>query len=203
MNECCAVIIEPGVQADPLAPAPNTEIIDALKHAAQSANLTCEPQIAPSGAVVFTVPSMNHVFALTLRMRLYVRPTLDLFMGVGWGAADASLKIDDGGWQAAHQALRDVHAEIRHVHETRSLIVQAPHTSPIDLHVFNTLLRLRDHVIGRMKPRDRRITAMSLDGQMQQSIAEKEGISQPAVSQSLARSGGGAFVKIDRSRPRD
>lgn len=58
--------------------------------------------------------------------------------------------------------------------------------------------RLLEHVVGEMKPRERRILRATLDGDIQQQVAEAEGISQSAVSQSLSRSGGRALVDVDR-----
>jgi DNA-binding CsgD family transcriptional regulator len=53
---------------------------------------------------------------------------------------------------------------------------------------------LRDHLISAMKPRERRVAAASLLGDAQADIAEAEGITQSAVSQSLRRSGGAALL---------
>lgn len=58
--------------------------------------------------------------------------------------------------------------------------------------------RLLEHVVGQMKPRERRIVRATLDGVYQKDIAEAEGVSQSAVSQSLSRSGGRTLLDVDR-----
>lgn len=58
--------------------------------------------------------------------------------------------------------------------------------------------RLLEHMVGQMKPRERRIVRATLDGAYQKDIAEAEGVSQSAVSQSLSRSGGRTLVDVDR-----
>ncbi|WP_180357540.1 SatD family protein [Streptomyces sp. NP160] len=53
----------------------------------------------------------------------------------------------------------------------------------------NAFLAVRDDVIARMSPRARRLLAHQLRGHPQQVVAQAEGVTQPAVSQALARSG--------------
>lgn len=53
----------------------------------------------------------------------------------------------------------------------------------------NAFLAVRDDVLARMSPRARRLLAHQLRGHPQQVVAQAEGVTQPAVSQALARSG--------------
>ncbi|WP_109774806.1 SatD family protein [Quadrisphaera granulorum] len=53
----------------------------------------------------------------------------------------------------------------------------------------NAFLAIRDDVVARMSPRARRLLAHQLRGHPQQVVAHAEGVTQPAVSQALARSG--------------
>lgn len=64
--------------------------------------------------------------------------------------------------------------------------------------LVNPLLLLRDHVVMRMKTRERRIAAALLQGTTQVDIARAEGISQSAVSQSAHRSGAATLVEVHR-----
>ena len=57
------------------------------------------------------------------------------------------------------------------------------------------MLQLRDHVVGRMKARERRLAAGLALGYTQSRLARQEGISQSAVSQSLRRSGATALLR--------
>lgn len=58
----------------------------------------------------------------------------------------------------------------------------------------NSYLMIRDHVISRMKRQERSITLGRMMGATQSELAREFGISQPAVSRSLERSGGGALI---------
>lgn len=60
--------------------------------------------------------------------------------------------------------------------------------------LVNSFLLLRDSLISSMRPRDRRLIMGALSGASQLDLAQREGISQSAVSQSLRRSGGAALV---------
>lgn len=54
-------------------------------------------------------------------------------------------------------------------------------------------LRMRDHVLARMKSRERRVAGLALMGASQAEIARAESVSQPAISQNLRRSGASAL----------
>ena len=60
------------------------------------------------------------------------------------------------------------------------------------------LLLLRDHIVGDMRPRDKRIALAGLEEVPQARTAEAEGIRQSAVSQSWHRSGAAAVVEMLR-----
>lgn len=60
---------------------------------------------------------------------------------------------------------------------------------------LNAYLAVRDEVVGHMSPRARRLLAHQLRGHPQQVMAAAEGVTQPAVSQALARSGALAVVR--------
>lgn len=62
---------------------------------------------------------------------------------------------------------------------------------------MNTQLVLGDHILSRLKARERRLCSTLLLGATQQQAARKEGISQAAVSQALHRSGAMALLDAD------
>lgn len=64
-----------------------------------------------------------------------------------------------------------------------------------DLAAYVPALLLRDHLITSMKPRERRIALRLVQGALQSEIAQAEGVSQSAVSQSARRSGANALVQ--------
>jgi hypothetical protein len=64
--------------------------------------------------------------------------------------------------------------------------------------VPNGLLLIRDHVIARMKARERRIAAGLLMGRTQVDLGAEEGIGQSAVSQSAHRSGAAELLLVQR-----
>ena len=59
----------------------------------------------------------------------------------------------------------------------------------------NAFLACRDDIIGRMSPRARRLLRGLLLGQQQTAMAQAEGVSQSAVSQSLSSSGAYAVLR--------
>ena len=59
------------------------------------------------------------------------------------------------------------------------------------------LALLRDHVLGRLKARERRIAAALLGGATQAEAARAERITQSAVSQAVARSGIDRLLELD------
>jgi hypothetical protein len=60
--------------------------------------------------------------------------------------------------------------------------------------LVNAYLLGRDHIVGAMSPRSRRLLRGQLLGSTQGALAAEEGITQSAVSQNLARSGANALV---------
>lgn len=61
----------------------------------------------------------------------------------------------------------------------------------------NAQLLLRDHVVARLKARERRLLGHLLGGMTQKEAAHQEGISQSAVSQAVHRSGGAHLLEAD------
>lgn len=131
--------------------------------------------------------------------------------GTGNGASGTPIQ-DGSAWWAAREAIHQVH-RLRESGQETALTWYAvgeggsergrhgpgdhePEATAESL--VNPLLLLRDHVVMRMKTRERRIAAALLQGTTQVDIAQAEGISQSAVSQSAHRSGAATLVEVHR-----
>jgi hypothetical protein len=115
--------------------------------------------------------------------------------GIGRGEivdVDPGTALTDGSaWWNARAAIDEAKArQTSGEPDVRSWFVDegAP-----DAPAVASFLRLRDHIIARMKARERRVAALHLIGVSQGEIARAEAISQPAVSQNLRRSGASAL----------
>lgn len=122
-------------------------------------------------------------------------------LGVGEIQAFASVHRDltDGpGWWAAREAINAVHArQERSVPSARSWIVAAPAQTEVadsQVALTNAFLLARDAIVVGMTARERRLTYGRICGLSQSSLAEQEGITQPAVSKALRSSGASALL---------
>ncbi len=109
--------------------------------------------------------------------------------GIGFGeVVEVAGDISDGSaWWRAREAIDEAHRrEDAGQASVRGWCVGPPEE---DGRMTTAILLLRDHVLGRMKARERRIAAAVLEGVPQARIATAESISQGAVSQAAHRSG--------------
>ncbi|WP_062303775.1 SatD family protein [Demequina subtropica] len=109
--------------------------------------------------------------------------------GIGLGeVVEVEGDISDGSaWWRARDAIEEAHRrEDAGQTAVRAWCVGGPGD---DAGMTSSVLLLRDHVLGRMKARERRIAAGVIRGERQEAIAARESISQGAVSQSAHRSG--------------
>ncbi|MDN4478528.1 SatD family protein [Demequina lignilytica] len=109
--------------------------------------------------------------------------------GIGLGeVVDVDGDISDGSaWWRARDAIEEAHRrEDAGEGSVRSWCVGGDGE---DVSMTVAVLLLRDHVLDRMKARERRIAAALLEGDTQSAIASRESISQAAVSQAAHRSG--------------
>lgn len=149
---------------------------------------------------------------LTLRVQALLPESVSLRFGIGVGeintitlasdgndhddAVASSPPIQDGSaWLHARAALEDAETRQRKRDEVRTGF--RADDPDLTASVSQTLV-LRDHVVARMKARERRLLAAMLQGHTQLEAARSEGISQAAVSQSLHRSGAMALLDADR-----
>lgn len=145
--------------------------------------------------------TLGDALLTTAVVRLALPEDVDCRFGLGRGEtidvdSSAPVAIQDGSaWWNAREAIEVTHRR-EHKNEPylRSWFVSSNPKESGTMALVNSFLLLRDSFISSMRPRDRRITVGALLGSSQLDLAEREGISQSAVSQSLRRSGGTAIV---------
>lgn len=148
--------------------------------------------------------SLDDALASLLLIQLALPDGLECRFGLGVGPigrfASAAGQLQDGpGWWAAREAIETVHAkQQRAAPSARTWVVASPdedagvHTA---VRHANAYLLARDQIVGAMNERTRRLTFGRCLGVTQRELAETEGVTQPAVSQSLANAGASAVVE--------
>ncbi|MFG6504120.1 SatD family protein [Microbacterium sp. P05] len=149
-------------------------------------------------------PSLDAALASVLLLQLALPDGVECRFGIGVGSVhlieSVGREIPEGpGWWAARTAIDIVHAkQQRAVPSARTWVVAAPEENDAmhsAVSLANAYLLARDHVVGAMNERARRLTYGRCQGVTQRALAESEGISQPAVSQALTGSGAPAVVE--------
>lgn len=114
---------------------------------------------------------------------------IEVRTGIGLGeVVDVDGDISDGSaWWRAREAIEEAHRR-EDVGEgsVRGWCVGGGSDDAV---MASSVLLLRDHVVSRMRARERRIAAGLIAGELQSGIAARESISQAAVSQAAHRSG--------------
>lgn len=145
-----------------------------------------------------TFTTVGEAIASAWRVRLALLPDVDVRVGLGWGEVTAlDEKVQDGpGWWVAREAITWVATQqdsSRTTHLRTAYRTQADDTpSP---GAINAALHCRDHLLGSMDDRSRRILGGLMAGRTQAEIAADEGISASAVSQRI-RGGGIAVLRL-------
>ncbi len=141
-------------------------------------------------------PGVGIALEATLAARLALPEGVDCRFGLGLGevkevGAGAAGPIQDGsGWWRAREAIDEAHdREDSRTPSLRGWFRGGPGDEVLEATV-NAYLLARDHIVGAMSERARRLTFGTMSGRVQSELAEIEGISQGAVSQALRRSGG-------------
>lgn len=137
---------------------------------------------------------------ITLRVHVALPAELRLRFGIGGGQIDTVGDsevgpIQDGtAWLNARDAIENIEQQ----QQRRDEVLTGFRSEDTALtEAINAHLLLRDHIIGRMKARERRLFAALVFGATQQEAASEEKISQAAVSQALHRSGAMALLDAD------
>lgn len=146
---------------------------------------------------------IDDALAFTLLLQLTLPDAVQCRYGLGIGEVGAvpaaSGDIPEGpGWWAAREAIDTVHAlEQRAAPHARTWVATASSSREDRDQVrrVNAYLLARDQLVAGMSERVRRLTGGRCLGQTQRVLAEREGITQSAVSQALAASGALAVVE--------
>ena len=144
--------------------------------------------------------SWQDALRITMRVQVLLPENLRLRFGIGVGEINTVAEgeagpIQDGtAWLNARQAIETSEAQQQRRDEVLTGFFSA---DPELTAAVSTQLVLRDHIVARMKARERRLFAALLTGATQQDAAREESISQAAVSQALHRSGAMALLDAD------
>ncbi|MDY6054445.1 SatD family protein [Micrococcus sp.] len=158
-------------------------------------------------------PDLPTALRALLRLMLSLEDPVRLRFGLGLGTVttldhgEAGPIQDGDAWWAARAAIeagrdRDRHGAVLEIRAAQGAAVPADRdgmdTGGVGAAgIGSAAARLLEHIVAQMRPRARRILRAALDGTVQTEIADAEGISQSAVSQSLTRSGGRALLDVD------
>lgn len=146
-------------------------------------------------------PTIARALEATLLARLALPAGIDCRFGLGLGQVIdvgdglAGAVQDGSGWWLARDAINQAHA--REDSRTPSVRAwfRAGDGDGAREALVNAYLLARDHVVGSMTERSRRLVFGSMLGSSQGELAVAEGITQSAVSQSLRRSGGASLIE--------
>lgn len=143
--------------------------------------------------------SVGAAVQASMALRLALMPEADVRFGLGWGEVtilDADGTQDGPGWWAARDAIEWV-AETQGqaaLGKVRTAYRIAKGSDGPAEPAVNAALHCRDHLLGSLDDRSRRILGGLMSGQTQVEIAATEGISPSAVSQRVRRDGLGVLV---------
>ncbi|MBN9178242.1 MAG: hypothetical protein J0I43_12875 [Microbacterium sp.] len=148
-------------------------------------------------------PSLRAALAGTLLVRLALPSGLDLRFGLGMGAVQdipsvGGVLAEGPGWWAARAAVERVEdVARREAPQARTWVVaDAAESAGVDelVGIANAGALARDRVIGRWSDRVRALVSGRIAGVTQGDLAEAHGISQSAVSQTLATAGATTII---------
>jgi len=139
-------------------------------------------------------PDLATALRATLVTRLLLSVDIDCRFGLGHGdivtvGESRTGRIQDGSaWWSARDAIDEAHKrEYARLPFVRSWYQSGDTTERTE--IVNAYLLSRDHLLGAMKRRERALLLGQLLGETQSELAEREGITQSAVSQNLHKSG--------------
>ncbi len=134
--------------------------------------------------------------SILLEIKLALPAGVELRFGLGLGPISevSGTALQDGpGWYAAREAIEEAEKRAKSAQPWLRTWYASGAGGP-NSEELNSSMILEDFVLSKMKARECRITLMTLRGVPQVEVARAERISQPAVSQSLQRSGGAALI---------
>lgn len=175
-------------------------LLEALGEAARGDGVVDPGRITVGDEFQGSFTTLGQALAATLRLRLTLLPEVDVRIGLGWGEV-TTLDDDtrDGpGWWAAREAIgwvktaqtKGVTAHVRTAYRSES-------ATGVEPHALNAALMTRDHLLGSLDDRARRLFLGLLGARPQRDLAEEEGISPSAVSQRVRAEGLGLLLLVE------
>lgn len=153
-----------------------------------------QPTVGDEFQAIYASARQARTILLELKLALPLDVQLRFGIGIGQIQEVTGTALQDGpGWYAAREAIEQVEQRAQ---SSQSWLRTwfAADADATACEQLNSSLILEDFVLSKMKARERRITLMVLRGIPQVEVARSEKVSQPAVSQSLQRSGGAALI---------
>lgn len=144
-------------------------------------------------------PDVPSALEATLLARLGLPAGVDCRFGLGLGdvvevGVGSTGALQDGSaWWLAREAIDEAHDRAEQRTPTLRGWFRVERDDPREPFV-NAYLLARDHIVGAMTDRARRLTFGTLCGLRQDELADREQITQSAVSQALRRSGGSSLI---------
>ena len=181
-------------------PAAQRAILKAFEHAQDSVPVEQDAWATVGDEFQVITATWQDALRITLRVQVALPDDLRLRFGIGEGQINTigdspTGPIQDGtAWLNARDAIEDV--EQHQQHHDEALTGFRSDDASLTVAVTAQLL-MRDHIVARMKARERRLFAALLAGATQQDAAREEKISQAAVSQAVHRSGAIALLTAD------
>ena len=167
---------------------------------AVEAQQNLEPTIGDEFQAVYD--TLGAALRATLLARLYLPDGVDCRFGLGLGevvsigTGVAGAVQDGSAWWSAREAIDEARRhEYSKLGFVRTWFRSGAETAGASSEALvNAYLLGRDHIVGAMNPRARRLLLGHLLGATQDELAKREGITQSAVSQNLSRSGANALM---------
>ena len=167
-------------------------LVAALRTAAEIAHHQQAPAPTIGDEFQSTHDSVADALLTALVVRLALPEEMDARVGIGRGTIEVvgrseyGLTQDGPAWWNARDAIGEV--------ERRDARQTGLRTWVHEGGTVNAYVMARDHVVSGFDGRQRRLVLGMLQGRTQREIAQSEGISASAVSQSLRRSGALAVI---------
>ncbi|SEI94078.1 SatD family protein [Demequina mangrovi] len=202
MDHVAAVIVDI-VRSRALADraAAQSAVVDCFARAEQGAGVIGSLRATVGDEFQGVYASLADAIRVTTLAALTLPEEVEVRAGIGLGeVVEVEGDISDGSaWWRARDAIDEAHRrEDAGESAVRAWCVGGPGD---DAGMAASVLLLRDHVLSRMKARERRIAASLLEGERQSDIAARESISQAAVSQAAHRSGAVALREALEALP--
>lgn len=145
----------------------------------------------------------------TFLTRVHLRGGVDCRFGIGLGERTPLPSVvsnlqDGSAWWSAREAIVEVKSRETAGNRGPRTWYRPHDDSEPSADVLNAYLVSRDELMSRLDDREKRIMLNTMDGLTQTEIARREGVTQSAISQSMARNGIQAILAgaalVERSR---